>query len=358
MIFHNVVGDILKWVVLNAIIIIPFACAFWIEFGLHSETPAEGYTDVSSLLYNVFQMMIVGNYGWNELVEKDKTMARILCGSFTLVAGIITLNLLIALVTNTFERHYENAIANAVMQRASTILLLQSRMGRRTRKKYFQFIRTNASPQIIQAKHGRFTASPEDRVSLERVHDDVQRIKIILDERFGRRYGKGTKSDLEVVCEDLGKVKKSGKEMTREVKNLKSLLYDTRWKNVVLAKKAQANSTGVTAGEKDTKDGDEDEKYNNNNNNSSSKNNRTRAISPTRPAKTKKRNQSRRGKTFEPSTSETSESDDASMTGQLSGTYFPSRKRRYYADDVDWPRRQGRPSNGKSRDKRFVGKIS
>lgn len=226
MIFSNVVGDILKWIVLNAAIIIPFACAFWIGFGYNSTHPAKGYTDASSLLYNVFQMMIVGDYGWANLQVANETMARILCGSFILTAAIITLNLLIALVTNTFERHYENAIANAVMQRAQTILPLQSRMGSKNLKHYYNFIKSNASPQIIQNKYGRLMANkPEDRATIERVYDDVRQIKSVLAERFGKRYGKANKSELEIVREDLGKVKKSGMELAKDVNNLKLILY-------------------------------------------------------------------------------------------------------------------------------------
>ena len=355
-IFRNVVGDILKWVVLNAIIIIPFTCAFWIEFGRHSETPAEGYTDVSSLLYNIFQMMIVGDYGWQNLVEQNMVMARILCGSFILVAGIITLNLLIALVTNTFERHYENAVANAIMQRAGTILLLQSRMGCRKRKKYFQFIRNQASPQIIQAKYGRFiTTSPEDRVTIERVHEDVRRIKMVLDKRFGRRCGKGNKSDLETVYEDLGKVKKSWKELARDVNNLK-LQSGKSLQSVASSKgpgdPCETKSTEVTA-DKNSNNNNNNNSYNNNGNDTNPK----RSIAPTQPTKTRKRNQSRRARKAQPSTSEGSESDDVSITAQLSEISFSSRKPRGYSEDVDWSRKKERPSNGNSRRKRDGGKY-
>ena len=357
----------MKWVVLNAIIIIPFACAFWIEFGRHSENPTDGYTDVSSLLYNIFQMMIVGDYGWAKLVEKNKVMARILCGSFILVAGIITLNLLIALVTNTFERHYENAVANAIMQRAGTILLLQSRMGCRNRKKYFQFIRNRASPQIIQAKYGRFiTTSPEDRVTIERVHEDVRRIKMVLDKRFGRRCGKGNKSDLETVCEDLGKVKKSSKELARDVNNLKLLFEGKSFQSVVTSKDpdhlCQTNSTEVTTDKNSNNNNNNSNSNSNNNNNNNSYNNNgndnnpTHSIVPNQPAKTRKRNRSRRSRKAQPSTSEGSECDDVSITTQLSEISFSSRKPRGYPEDVDWSRKKERPSNGSSRRKQDGGK--
>ena len=368
-IFSNVVGDILKWFVLNGIIIIPFACAFWIEFGINSTYPAEGYTEVSSLLYNIFQMMIVGDYGYSQLQTANETMARILCGSFILVAGIITLNLLIALVTNTFQSHYDNAVANAVMQRASTILLLQSRMGPKKRKQYYEFIRTNASPQIVQAKYGGLmTISPEDRATIERVYDDVRQIKSVLAERFGRRYGKGNKSDLENVREDLEQVRRSGKEMARDIKLILygiggqhvSPLYTDDGRDLY-----QMSSADVLSGKKDDNDSVEEtnkdnnnnddnnnnsnnnnNNKNNNNNNDNSNNSSNNLLTPTRPRKSKKRNRSRRSKKPDTSTFEASDSDDASTTG-LPGTHLTWPKARDYQEADSRPRKKKENSEPK-----------
>ena len=357
MIFSNVVGDILKWFVMNAIIYIPFTCAFWIEFGVNSSFPAEGYTDLSSLLYNIFQMTIVGDYGFSALKAADETTARILCGSFILVAGIITLNLLIALVTNTFERHYENAVANAVMQRASTIVLLQSRMGPKKREQYYEFIRTNASPQIVQAKYGGLmTISPEDRATIERVYDDVRQIKSVLAERFGRRYGKGNKSDLENVREDLEKVRRSGKEMAR---NIKLILYGIGGQRVsTLYTDGGMSCADVFSGKKDDNDSVEEtnkdnndnnnnsKNKNNNNNNDNSNNSSNNLLTPTRPRKTRKRNRSRRSKKPDTSSSEASDSDDANISG-LPGTHLTWPKARDYQEAVGRPRKKKENSEPK-----------
>ena len=74
---------------------------------------------------------------------------------------------------------------------------------------------------------------PEDRANIDRVYDDVRQIKSVLAERFGlKRFGKGNKSDLEIVRDDLGRVKRTGKEMARDIKNLKLILYrlyGNRW---------------------------------------------------------------------------------------------------------------------------------
>ena len=398
-IFSNVVGDILKWFVLNAIIVIPFTCGFWIEFGKNALHPAEGYTDVSSLIYNIFQMMIIGDYGFQNLVAANKTLARIMCLSFILVVGIITLNLLIALVSNTFERHYENAVANAVMQRASTILMLQSRMAKKKRRSFYEFIKNNASPQIVvQSKYGRLmTGAAEDRAGIERVYDDIREIKSVLAERFGRSYGKENKSDLEVVLEDLGKVKRSGKELAKDIKNVKLILYGIGGQPVSpVYKESRMSSTEVPRNHKDddddsdqgnTKNKNKDTKNNDNNNNNDSinnnihKNNNNKNNSnnnsnnddnnnnnnnsigniapyPTefpslpnvemppvplgfdnlfRPRKTRKRNQSRRSKKPTSSTSESSDYEGANMMAGLPGPQVSLHRPRYYAEHAGSP---------------------
>ena len=271
-------GDIIKWAVLNTAIVIPFTCAFWIGFGFNSDHPVEGYTDVPSLLNNVFQMMINGKYEWDNLEAANETMARILCGTFILTATIITINLLIALVTNTFEQHYENAITNAVMQRAHTILLLQSEMGKKKLKRYYDYIKFQASPYIIAKKYGRLMANkPEDRANIDRVYDDVRQIKSVLAERFGKRYGKGNKSDIEIVREDLVKVKRSEKELAKEIKNVKLILYGMGGQPVSPVRKSTEGRTSSTELFKDGR-GDERTIFstgvsNNHNNGNSSNNN-------------------------------------------------------------------------------------
>ena len=402
-IFSNVVGDILKWFVLNAIIVIPFSCGFWIEFGKNALHPAEGYTDVSSLIYNIFQMMIIGDYGLQNLVAANKTLARIMCLSFILVVGIITLNLLIALVSNTFERHYENAVANAVMQRAGTILMLQSRMAKKKRRSFYEFIKNNASPQIVvQSKYGRLmTGAAEDRASIERVYDDIREIKSVLAERFGRSYGKENKSDLEVVLEDLGKVKRSGKELAKDIKNVKLILYGIGGQPVSPMYKeslCRMNSTEVPRNHNDDDDDSDQgntksknkEKKNNDNNNNSNNNsnnnirkknknnnsndndnnnnndkndNNDNSIGnippyPTefpsrpnvemppvplgfdnlyRPRKTRKRNQSRRSKKPTSSTSESSDYEGTNMMVGLPRPQVPLHTPRYYPEHAGSP---------------------
>ena len=66
-------------------------------------------------------MVVVGDYNYDKLVSHSQIMARLLCGSFIFFVGIVCLNLFIALMSDTFQRVYDNAKATAVMQRAKFI---------------------------------------------------------------------------------------------------------------------------------------------------------------------------------------------------------------------------------------------
>ncbi len=226
-IFGHVLGDIVKWAFLNSIIVIPFTCAFWITFGAISLTPVSGYNSVGPLLYNMFSMMVVNNHDYDKLQEANPVMARLLCGAFIGIAAIVTLNLLIALLTNTFERLYENAVENAVMQRARTILLLQKSLRKKRITKYYDFIKTNGSPEVIVKTLGRLLMMDgEDRATIERVRDDVKVIVKILGEKFGRKFGKGKKSDLDFVKMDVSKVRRFQEELIVDIKNMKDALQE------------------------------------------------------------------------------------------------------------------------------------
>jgi hypothetical protein len=226
-IFGHVLGDIIKWAFLNSIIVIPFTCAFWITFGATSLKPVSGYDTVGSLLYNIFSMMVVNDHDYKRLETANPVMARLLCGTFIGIAAIVTVNLLIALLSNTFERLYQNAVENAVMQRARTILLLQKSLRKKQINKYYDFIKTNGSPEVIVKTLGRLLVmGGEDHASIERVRDDVKVIVKMLGERFGRKFGKGKKSDMDWVKMDVSKIRRFQEELIVDIKTMKQALQE------------------------------------------------------------------------------------------------------------------------------------
>ena len=93
-------------------------------------------------------MTVLDNYEFKELEKRDAVMARVLCGTYISICSIIILNLLIALLADTFTRVYENAIENAAMQRAKTILNLEQSLRKSHQKRYYDFIREHCSPEV------------------------------------------------------------------------------------------------------------------------------------------------------------------------------------------------------------------
>ncbi|XP_021464062.1 transient receptor potential cation channel subfamily V member 5 isoform X1 [Oncorhynchus mykiss] len=124
----KIVGDVLRFLFLYAEIFIPYACAFWIIFGGQASIPS--MRTVPQLLYSLYRITLVDEYEFNAMVEVDSIMAHFLCGTFLALSSILCVNLMIALLSDTFQRVYDNALANAVMQQAAIILQVEESMPR------------------------------------------------------------------------------------------------------------------------------------------------------------------------------------------------------------------------------------
>uniref|UniRef100_A0A3B3RE16 Si:ch73-193i2.2 n=1 Tax=Paramormyrops kingsleyae TaxID=1676925 RepID=A0A3B3RE16_9TELE len=122
----NIVGDVLRFLFLYVEIFIPYACAFWIIFGGKGAVPS--MQTVPQLLYSLYRITLVDEYEFDAMVAMDAMMAYLLCGTFLGLSAILCVNLLIALLSDTFQRVYENAQANGVMQQAAVILQVEQSM--------------------------------------------------------------------------------------------------------------------------------------------------------------------------------------------------------------------------------------
>ena len=125
---------------------IPYGVAFWVIFGTQS---VSGYASVWELCYNLLQISVVGDYGFDNLEKSDKIMARLLCGTYIVFSGIVCLNLFIALLSDTFQRVYDNAKANAQMLRASTMLQLEDVITKGRMNRFRQHIQYRCAPEIM-----------------------------------------------------------------------------------------------------------------------------------------------------------------------------------------------------------------
>ncbi|MCJ8730802.1 hypothetical protein PDJAM_G00188490 [Pangasius djambal] len=122
----KIVGDVLRFLFLYAEIYVPYACAFWIIFGGLTAVPS--MQTVPQMLYSLYRITLVDEYEFDAMVAVDPVMAHLLCGTFLALSAVLCVNLMIALLSDTFQRVYDNALANAVMQQASIILQVEDSM--------------------------------------------------------------------------------------------------------------------------------------------------------------------------------------------------------------------------------------
>ena len=197
-------GDFVNWAFLFFLILVPFSASFWIIFGGLSLKPVHGYHDPAELLYSVFQMAVGEDFNLNGLVEAEAVMARILTVMYVTAMTIVTLNLLIALLSDTFTRVYGNAIANTVMQRAIKVIEAERALSKKEKLNYREYIKANCSPEIIDSVVD--ATVPESIASSKELNDNLTTLKQLLDNRFAKVYGKNKLSDFDKLKNDVRKI--------------------------------------------------------------------------------------------------------------------------------------------------------
>ncbi|XP_048384543.1 transient receptor potential channel pyrexia-like [Stegostoma tigrinum] len=141
----KIVVDLLKFLFLYGEFYIPFACAFWIIFG----GLVSNMTTLPQMMFTVFRITLVDDYGFEDMYAKDPVMAYFLCGMFLGVSSILCINLLIALLSDTFQRVYDNATANAAMQQASIVLYVEDHLSQKRKNKFQEYIHNSCAPLEI-----------------------------------------------------------------------------------------------------------------------------------------------------------------------------------------------------------------
>ncbi|XP_067888781.1 uncharacterized protein [Heterodontus francisci] len=141
----KIIIDLLKFLFLYGEFYIPFACAFWIIFG----GLVSNMTTLPQMMFTVFRITLVDDYGFEDMYAKDPVMAYFLCGTFLGVSSILCINLLIALLSDTFQRVYDNANANAAMQQASIVLYVEDHLDLKRKNKFQEYIHKSCAPLEI-----------------------------------------------------------------------------------------------------------------------------------------------------------------------------------------------------------------
>ena len=212
-------GDFINWAFLFFLIFVPFSASFWIIFGSLSLKPVLHYDETTGLLYSVFRMAVGDDFNLEGLVEAEPVMARILTVMYVTAMTIVTLNLLIALLSDTFTRVHGNAIANTIMQRAIRVIGAERALTKKKKLNYREYIRMNCSPEITDSVVD--VAAPESVASSQELTTDMTTLKQLLDDRFAKVYGKNKVSDFDKLKNDISEIKE---HQRKDYDNLTAIL--------------------------------------------------------------------------------------------------------------------------------------
>lgn len=212
-ILGHITADFLKWAVLFFIIYIPYSASFWMVFGGVSPTPVKGYGTVSELLFNVFRMTVVDQYNFRGLAEKDAIMAKLLCGTYIALSAVIILNILIALLSHTFQRVYDNAKSNAVMLRAKVVLNLERSLSRKRRRKLYDYVIAHCSPEVLPYEDECWENELSFQATNKNILAEVEEIHHLVHGSLGKRCGLKAKSDFDSVMDNVVTFRKSQQDL-------------------------------------------------------------------------------------------------------------------------------------------------
>ncbi|KTG32942.1 hypothetical protein cypCar_00013010 [Cyprinus carpio] len=167
----KIAGDVLCFLFLYIEIYVPYACAFWIIFGGLAEVPS--MKTVPELLYSLYRITLVDEYEFDAMLDVDAVMAYLLCGTFLALSAILCVNLLIALLSDTFQRVYDNALANAVMQQAAIILQIEESMPCLRRCYDNEYIHHHCAP-LGEFYDDDVTTNPEQHAEMKKLTEQIK----------------------------------------------------------------------------------------------------------------------------------------------------------------------------------------
>ena len=212
-ILDHIIVDTFQWMFLLAMIYIPFGAAFWMVFGGRTANPVEGYESIPNLFFTMIRLSLVDHYNFKALGESAPIMSRVLCGIMLIVTAIILMNMYIALLSNTFQRVYDNAKATAAMHRARWIQNIEVASSPAKVAKYRDFIRTNCSPLQTDYLVILSDEEPQDRKQGKKISE----LHCIVTKRLATNTRSVGRSDFDCVLHDMWQLKASQSEIRKSI---------------------------------------------------------------------------------------------------------------------------------------------
>ncbi|GFS22479.1 transient receptor potential cation channel subfamily V member 1-like isoform X2 [Elysia marginata] len=256
----HMLKDCVRFLFLYMEFYIPFLAAFWMIFGgtkkaeanSEEEVVVDGYQYPGQLFFSMFRLTLVDEYDYGNMQKIDSVMADLLLSTWLLLSAVLCLNLFIALLSDTFQRVYDNAQANSVMQKAINILNTWDGINAQNKEKFLAHIDRCCSPLKDDYDDDMTQTGDEDvkKVTIQ-IKEELDNFQEMFKMRFGDPYsqlmssgsanrgsigngGPGSKGELVSV-----------QKLEHEMDGLRDTIKEVKDKQDDLAQKMTSDMTSV-----------------------------------------------------------------------------------------------------------------
>jgi len=162
-ILANTIGDVVKILFVFVVFFVPTVCTY-----KHFFIADNYYKDMRETLFSVFRILLVDDYGYDDIrssthsqqvtlkngttitkeLEVETWWVDAVVGYWLMFGAIIILNLFIALMSDTFQRVFDNAVEVALLERAQIIVNIESKLPEKRWLKFLRYIKDYCAPRI------------------------------------------------------------------------------------------------------------------------------------------------------------------------------------------------------------------
>jgi hypothetical protein len=109
--------------------------------------------------------------------EVEVWWTRLLVAYWILISSVILLNLFIALMSDTFQRVYDNAVGVAALEKAEIIAELEGKLTKKSRDRYLKDLEDNYSPLCELADGNEADDASEEIERLDHLKNRIDRLE-------------------------------------------------------------------------------------------------------------------------------------------------------------------------------------
>eukprot|EP00112_Aurelia_sp_Birch-Aquarium-sp1_P026162 Seg91.6 transcript_id=Seg91.6/GoldUCD/mRNA.D3Y31 product="Serine/threonine-protein phosphatase 6 regulatory ankyrin repeat subunit C" protein_id=Seg91.6/GoldUCD/D3Y31 len=202
-ILGNVAKASLQFAFLFFIFFVPFTVTFWIFFGgeeiekqikaKHPDVNTGGFKTFNNVVYTVWTMTILVGFPVKYLEKIDRRLAHICISLYYGMMAVLSLNLFVALLSQSFTTAYRKAVKLTLLERAKSLLIAEKSLSDKKRKKYLKYLHSECRPLI------------EDYDIKEELYPKEMLHRIALHEtRRKQRYFEMASGDISAGNNDMG----------------------------------------------------------------------------------------------------------------------------------------------------------